>query len=91
MRTERQSRIPAAISLFAAFLLLLLLLPITGGIIGAKYFGILANFVLMMALFNVALTFIHLMISGDFQSLLLIPGAGIFPMVVVFQEYLQEV
>src|SRR6267378_8349941 len=60
-------------------LLLLVLLPIAGGIIGSRYLGRVANFFLMMALFNFGLTCFGLMITGNFQPLMLIPGAGIFP------------
>ena len=60
-------------------LLLLLFLPIAGGIIGSKYFGLGVNFLLMMALFNFGLTLVGLMITGRFEPLMLIPGAGIFP------------
>lgn len=59
-------------------LVLLLLLPIAGGIIGSRCLGVGLNFLLMMALFNFGLTCITLM-NGHFEPLLLIPGAGIFP------------
>jgi hypothetical protein len=54
-------------------------LPIAGGIIGSRYLGILANFLVMMALFNFGLACFGLMITGKFEPLLLIPGVGIFP------------
>ena len=57
----------------------LLVLPIAGGIIGSRYLGLGVNFLLMMALFNFGITCIGLIITGRFEPLLLIPGAGIFP------------
>ena len=57
----------------------LLIIPISGGIIGSRYLGLGVNFLLMMALFNFGLTCIGLMITGHFEPLMLIPGAGIFP------------
>jgi hypothetical protein len=65
-------------------LLLLLFLPIAGGIIGSRYLGVGLNFLLMMALFNFGLTLIGAMITGHFEPLMLIPGAGIFPHVGYF-------
>jgi hypothetical protein len=59
-------------------LLLLLFLPIAGGIIGSRYLRLGVNFLLMMAVFNFGLTCIGLM-NGHFEPLMLIPGACIFP------------
>jgi hypothetical protein len=59
--------------------LFLLLLPTAAGIIASKYLGRLANFLLMMAVFNFALTCNLLINTGHFSPLLMIPGVGIFP------------
>jgi hypothetical protein len=61
------------------FPLFILVLPVAGGIIGSRYLGAIANFIVMMVLFNFGLTVTVLMNSGEFHPLLLIPGVGIFP------------
>ena len=64
-------------------LLLFLILPISAGVIGSRRFGRIANFFLMMFVFQVGLTtFVFFRAPARFQLIqlaLLIPGVGILP------------
>jgi hypothetical protein len=64
-------------------IVLFLILPISAGIIGSRRFALLANFFLMMVVFQAGLTaFILFRDPGRFQFeqlALLIPGVGILP------------
>jgi len=64
-------------------LLLFLILPVSAGVIGSRRFGRIANFFLMMFVFQVGLTTFVLFRAPArfqlFQLVLLIPGVGILP------------